>query len=378
MNRIFSAFFVGALSALLTLTGFCAEVTKGPIPNVSPVANQVPDYTGYIGVTRSVDLLQAFTDPDATAAVRMVTNGFGNIDVVLFGRNAPNTVANFLRYVDEGRYFYPDKTLNRLAPAVIHQSLFDTKDSRPVTLQGGDYFGLVSASDKASWIPFPLEAAGYRLDPIKNEYNGVYSNVTGTISMATVPAQHNAKGTLLPGTGPDTATSQWFINLGDNNAAPYNFDSINGNGQPGDCVFGRVLQSTMTNVYAIASLSRFDFSGSSGDPQLVQLPLQNYTQEDYNAYLGFDGKGGDPTKGPKVDTNVVTLTSISEIPPMNFTAAIDNPAVADVTLSGTFLHITPKQAGTAKITVTATDLDGAGPVTQSFNLTSESPPGSIR
>lgn len=358
MNRI--------LFALVAVTLSLAVSFGAPPPNIPPVANQVPDYTGYIGVTRSVDLLSAFSDPDATNAVRMVTNGFGNIDIVLFGNDAPITVANFLRYVNEGRYFFPDKTLNRIAPAVIDRSVFDSTYNRPVIIQGGGYFGLVSPLDKATWQTVGLDNVGYTLPPIKNEYNGVYLNNVTTIAMAEVAPRYNPDGSVVAGTGADSATSQWFINLGDNGGPPYYFDTVNGHGQPGYCVFGRVLQSTMTNVYAIAGVPRFFFNN-----QFDALPLRNYSQADYNAFAG-----GDSTKAPKVDSNLVTMSSISEIPPMTFTASVDNSAIADVIVSGTYLHITPKAAGTAKITVTATDLDGA-PVTQSFNVATATAPGRL-
>lgn len=194
--------------------------------------------------------------------------------------------------------------------------------------------------------------------------------------MALVPAQRNANGTLVDGTGPDSATSQWFINLGDNGGPP---EYLNGNGTdtfPPHCVFGRILESTFVNANAIAALPRYNFSGSSGQSQLASVPLRNYTTADYNAFLGLDGKGGDPKKAPQVDTNVVTITSMSQIPPMTFTASIDNATIADVAVSGTFLHVTPKAAGTATIKVTATDLDGAQ-VSQSFKVTSATAPGRL-
>src|SRR3954466_14702199 len=74
--------------------------------NVPPVVtNQIGDITEYAGAPPiSIDVSSAFNDPDVTDAVRFGTN-FGDIDIALFGQQKPITVANFLRYIDEGRYF---------------------------------------------------------------------------------------------------------------------------------------------------------------------------------------------------------------------------------------------------------------------------------
>ncbi len=56
--------------------------------------------------------------------------------------------------------------------------------------------------------------------PIQNEFSSDRSNVSGTIAMAKV------------GNDPNSATSQWFVNLGDNSA---NLDNQNG----GFTVFGK-------------------------------------------------------------------------------------------------------------------------------------------
>lgn len=346
MNR----YFLSLLAASSALFGSAALGQNTP-----PVANQVPDFSEYAGSTRSIDLQSAFTDPDASNAVRFSTV-LGNIDVILYGTQKPITVANFLRYVDEGTYFRFDKTTNALAPAVIHRSVYDTGTKSPFVIQGGGFAGIVSPLDKQSWQAVPIDSYG----TIKNEPGG-YSNVTGTIAMAKVAPQYNANGTLVPGTGPDSATSQWFVNLGNNGGLPNNLDTVNG----GYTVFGRLVGDSLNVAYQINALPRFGFSTNSGQV-LDNVPLRNYTQTDYNNGVS-----------PKVAPNVVTMSSIAQIPPMTFVASSNNTTVADVTVAaGRFLHIVGKQNGTARITVTATDLDGA-PVTQAFNVNVVTAPGRL-
>src|SRR5438045_3579351 len=74
--------------------------------NVPPVVMaQLPDATVYVAtLPASIDVSNYFSDPDVSDAVRLTTV-VGNIDIALLGSQKPGTVANFLKYVDQGRYF---------------------------------------------------------------------------------------------------------------------------------------------------------------------------------------------------------------------------------------------------------------------------------
>jgi hypothetical protein len=72
----------------------------------------------------------------------------------------------------------------------------------------------------------------------------------------------------------------------------------------------------------------------------------------------------------------VTVPAIAEISPLTFSVTSDNTGVADATVSGNNLLVTAKQSGTAHITVTATDLDGASTALQ-FTVTVVSAPGRL-
>jgi peptidyl-prolyl cis-trans isomerase A (cyclophilin A) len=136
---------------------------------------------------------------DRSAKFRTV---FGDIDVVLYETEKPKTVANFIRYVESGRY--SNSFFHRLDPSFV--------------VQGGGFVvtnrGLSNAFFSAIRT-FPA---------ITNEarVGRFYSNTNNTIAMARVGGQTNS------------ATSQWFFNL-TNNAF---LDNVDG----GFTVFGRVLR----------------------------------------------------------------------------------------------------------------------------------------
>jgi peptidyl-prolyl cis-trans isomerase A (cyclophilin A) len=142
----------------------------------------------------------------AMAKTAMIETPLGNIEIELLEEDAPETVANFLAYIESGRY----------NNSFIHRSMSG------FIIQGGGYIyqdGNVASVDK--------------LPPVKNEFK--VSNTRGTVAMAKLGDQ------------PDSATSQWFINLGNNSG---NLDNQNG----GFTVFARVIGDGMAVADAINDL----------------------------------------------------------------------------------------------------------------------------
>lgn len=200
----------------------------------------------------AVLILAATIDTAQAGTIVRMETSLGNIDIELFDEAAPVTVANFLNYLRDGDY---DNSF-------IHRSAVTTF-GLPFVIQGGGFryvngdFGLVPQDP-----------------PIVNEFDpsdSTRSNTRGTIAMAKLPS------------GPDTATSEWFFNLG-NNAT--NLDNQNG----GFTVFGRVLGSNgdadrtndgpgMQVVDAIAALSRFNGTGLDPryDSAWTELPLIGFS-----------------------------------------------------------------------------------------------------
>ncbi len=153
--------------------------------------------------------------------VRMQTS-LGAIDVNLYDASAPRTVTNFMAYVNSGAY--RNSFVHRSVPGFV--------------IQGG---GFLWSDLAATVIGIPENA------PVANEFSITRLNKRGTIAMA-------------KGATPDSATSQWFINLVDNSF----LDTQNG----GFTVFGEVSPRSMAVVDAIAALQRVN----AGDP-FAELPI---------------------------------------------------------------------------------------------------------
>jgi cyclophilin family peptidyl-prolyl cis-trans isomerase len=129
----------------------------------------------------------------------------GDFTVELFEKDAPLTVANFLQYVDE--QFFDGTIFHRIVPGFV--------------IQGG---GLT-----------PDFAQKKTRDPIRNEADNGQLNLRGTLSMARTNAPHSA-------------TSQFFVNLTDNDFLDYR------PGNHGYAVFGRVTAG-METIDQIAALA---------------------------------------------------------------------------------------------------------------------------
>lgn len=312
---------------IVLLLGLIASASDTVAQNLSPtVSKTLPNLTIYTnGPTRSIDLTDFFRDQDLTPAIRMTTV-FGPIDVALYQRQKPITANNFLRYVDNGKYFMTDATTKLQASSFIHRSV------PGFVIQGGGFIGTVNSANTAIQ---PTAVAPYAA--IQNE-PGI-SNKRGTIAMAKL------------GTDANSATSQWFINLADNGT---NLDAQNG----GFAVFGSVINGGMDIADRIANLPTYNF-GSAFDT----LPLRDYD-------------GASAVKVP----NLVSLPQISRIDsvstPLNFSAATNNIAALGVAVRGTKLRIDGLHAGSGTVTVTATDLDGAT-VSQAFNVDVIAAPGRL-
>jgi cyclophilin family peptidyl-prolyl cis-trans isomerase len=318
--------FSAAFSVAFFLFNVAAGAQSQPV-----VTNSIGDFGEYQNGTRRFDLYDFFNDPDLPGRAVRMTTVLGTIDLTLFHQQTPITVRNFLNYVYSGRY---NPVINGdQGTSFIHRTV------PGFVIQGGGYINAPPASD-----PQKVSILSILVDPPIHNEPGV-ANKRGTIAMAKLPPT-DSQGQPIPGGGPDSATSQWFINLADN----VSLDDPNNNG--GFTAFGQVLGNGMTVVDAIAAVPRFNL----GSP-FNEIPLRQYNPQ---------------SGSPKTD-NLILLPSIKAS--LQFSAASDS-AATEVRVEGSQLLVDAKQPGTAHITVTATDLDGTS-VTQNLTVTSVSAPGRL-
>lgn len=248
-----------------------------------------------------IDLNAHFGDPSVTGLAAVIVTSEGNIPLELFNQQEPVTVNNFVQFANTQSY--DNTVIQRAVPGFL--------------LQGGGYL-----SDQ-SHINTP--------GPIANEFTGI-SNTVGTIAAAltTDSVTHQAD--------PNSATSDWFINDGNNSSLDAQKFTV----------FGKVIYNGMQVVDQIEALPKgavaptFEPNTIAGDPSGGVLPLRNYNP-------------GSPIR----TSNYVFTSTIATINPLTYSVTSDNSGIVSATINGTSLALTAGAGnGVAHITVTATDLGG--------------------
>jgi len=180
---------------LAALALVLAQATAPAAPAAPPVAEPAPK--------------PAPTGPVVAFEVAQGRTVFGTITIALNPEKAPLSVRNFLKYVRSGHY--EGTVFHRVIPGFM--------------IQGG---GFTPALEEK-----PTEG------PIRNEAKNGLRNSRGTVAMA----RKN---------DPDSADSQFFINLRDNHRLDY------GIGGAGYAVFGEVIEGmdVADKVAAVSTASR--------------------------------------------------------------------------------------------------------------------------
>lgn len=294
--------------------------------NRAPIVNAalLPDINQTVNTTAdarriAVDLALPFLDGDISNTIVRFNTNEGEVDLELFDSLAPRTVANFLNYIEENDYA---------------NSIFHRRFNAPQVLQGGGF----EFAGSAPTATLPALAT----DPtVPNEFSNSRPNTIYSVAMAKQSGD------------PNSATSQFFVNLADNTT------TLGSSNNGGFTVFGQVTSDTRANVDSLAAIppqNRSSVNGAFGN-----LPLQNF---DVSTDLGM-----------VTPSNLAFITSteiLRRTEELTFTFEVTSTTNANLlTTSGNnrlFLDIQPNQTGTATIRVTATDRAGAS-VQDSFVIT---------
>lgn len=146
----------------------------------------------YLPLAALVLALGASPSVGAENPIVVLETSKGTIEIELFVEDAPLTVANFLRYVDEG--FYDDTVFHRVIPKFV--------------VQGGGFTPELELKPTHGEVPIETK------NKLKNE--------RGSVAMARMASK-------------DSASSQFFVNLTDNEQLDRQAGSY------GYTVFGRVI-----------------------------------------------------------------------------------------------------------------------------------------
>jgi cyclophilin family peptidyl-prolyl cis-trans isomerase len=271
--------------------------------SVPAAIRPIPTQTLPLGGTgATIDLPTYLALPGVTGQVVQFDTVLGKFNVELLANDAPQSVANFLSYVDGSAY----------GGTIIHRALaLDPPGSRIV--QGGGYDLVGTAIARKPSIP--LE---YKLP-----------NIRGTLAMARTQDANSA-------------TSEWFFNVDDNT------DVLGANNNGGFAVFARVIGSGMSVVEAISAVQSYNAGGV-----FTAIPLRDIQPGQTNILpqnlIIVNSVSRLPTYPTSSSTaSVVTYSVLSN----------SSSSTTTATISGSTLRLAPSALGTSVVTIRATDTDG--------------------
>lgn len=265
------------------------------------------------GPAITVDLREYFGLPSvSTASDRLVQfdTVMGLINVELKPVSAPTHVTNFLRYVDEGAY---TNTFFHRAAA------FDTSATTASIIQAGGF-------------KLPYSSTVIQHDPLGLESD--LPNKRGSLAAARTNVAASA-------------TNQFYFNVTDNSSG------LPSGLAGGYSVYGQVIggDKGLAVLDAIAAVPRYNaVDGSANTSAFTEIPLRN------------------KTNNTLTEQNLILIRSVKRLAiypdgttasVLAFSAQSSDTAVAQVSVSGSTLTITPgTKIGSSTVTVQATDTNG--------------------
>ena len=192
--------------------------------SVAPESEPTPETTPMETTTPSTETETDLPTP-GPSAVEMRTS-VGDLTIELYPNEAPGTVQNFLRYVEDG--FYDGTIFHRVV--------------RGFVIQGGGFTDDMVEKETR--------------EPIENEAGNGLLNLRGTLSMARTSDPHSA-------------TSQFFVNTNDNAMLDHTSPTPMGWGY---AVFGKVFSGmeTVDRIEASRVVSRAGHNDVPETPIVIE------------------------------------------------------------------------------------------------------------
>ena len=307
--------FIDALEPRRLFTG---ETATSPI---APILANTTD-----PAMNSVTLNQHFFDSVLPGTLVTFQTTEGEIQVGLTDAATPNTVANFLSYVESGAY----------ADTIFHRSvdiatgLGGSPTAPGSIIQGGGYSIMNGSIGHIATN-----------SPVADEYQSeLYKDIAGTIAMAKTSSANSA-------------TSEFYFNVTDNQELDPPTTDANGV-MTSYTVFGKVLSGSSV-ISTIAALPTYDVNSG-----LDTVPVTGLTEAQVSAGANLTA------------SNLVFVTSATAQAGTTYTVTSSNKALVSPSVTNGVLSLAygAGASGTATITVTATSIaNGEGSATQTFSVT---------
>ncbi len=234
----------------------------------------------------------------------------GSFQVELYNTSAPQTVANFLNYVDSGDY-------NNTFFHRIVDTLASSNSSAFQIVQGGGYslngapFSIYPPVNGATHIDTSQQAT------LPNEYSAQDPDAVGTIAMALTSNSTTNTPNATSG------TSEWFFNVSDNTTSlgPANQGGV------GYAVFGQVLGDGMSIIDKIDQLPTLNDLALASTSTYIKNVYDNLSSADQNTAATFASapvQNFDIDSGqPLTASNLIVINSVTH-PSVTGTVYLDS------------------------------------------------------
>jgi cyclophilin family peptidyl-prolyl cis-trans isomerase len=312
------------------------------------------------GKAMDIDLWQHLADPDAGTTVlvetnKPLTNGATNLaddssdffkfKLRLYSEVAPATVNNFLSYVRAGDY--NEMVFHRLVNGFVLQG-GSLRSAGP-----GNQFRFTDSRQPPLNEP-GISNTAFTLSAAKI---GARSSPSAQTSISTdIDDDHGYLG------NPNSATTDFFINLANNNDASnrLNLDDQNG----GFTVFGRVgtgdvgtsngpLLAGIINALGVTNYLDAN-STQPSDPNLDHRLSVSGSRVPYSSFPTLT----DPSPVNPDSAKSFRITSMKEIPSLTFAASSSNTSIAQVSVNPQgIMRVTARAIGTCDLYIRARDAD---------------------